>query len=271
MRDFFATCPKGLEYLLVDELKALGASDVHEALSGVYFSGELEAGYRACLWSRLASRILMPISEFAVENGDQLYEGAKTIDWTEHFQADATFAIDAVGSTTASRTVNTRHFASRTRSSISCAKKWRAAECRYANAGSAHQSRAAQRQCDRKHRSVRRAAASARLPQRHGAGAAERKSCLRDAVARRLAGDLFVLRRHRRSAVRLRHAAHRGRHDGRRCGARICGANDSDSPAGKVTMPHCGKCCMTMRKRAHRPVCSNCDRYFSDSIRIRLC
>ena len=88
MRDFFATCPKGLEYLLVDELKAVGASDVHEALSGVYFRGEPEAGYRACLWSRLASRILMPISEFAVENGDQLYEGAKAIDWTDHLPAD---------------------------------------------------------------------------------------------------------------------------------------------------------------------------------------
>lgn len=99
MRDFFATCPKGLEYLLVDELKALGASDVHEALSGVYFRGELASGYRACLWSRLASRILMPVSEFAVENGDQLYEGAKAIDWSEHLPGDATFAIDAVGST----------------------------------------------------------------------------------------------------------------------------------------------------------------------------
>ena len=100
MRDFFATCPKGLEYLLVDELNALGASDVHEALSGVYFRGELEIGYRACLWSRLASRILMPIANFEVADGDQLYEGAKTIDWTEHFQAETTFAIDAVGSTT---------------------------------------------------------------------------------------------------------------------------------------------------------------------------
>src|SRR5690242_19150468 len=53
MRDFFASCPKGLEYLLVDELKSLGASDVHEALAGVYFRGGLDAGYRACLWSRL--------------------------------------------------------------------------------------------------------------------------------------------------------------------------------------------------------------------------
>jgi 23S rRNA (guanine2445-N2)-methyltransferase / 23S rRNA (guanine2069-N7)-methyltransferase len=99
MRDFFATCPKGLEYLLVDELKALGAADVHEALAGVYFRGELEAGYRACLWSRLASRVLMPLAEFDVEDGDSLYAGARTIQWREHLDNDGTFAVDAVGST----------------------------------------------------------------------------------------------------------------------------------------------------------------------------
>src|SRR5450432_3380097 len=97
MRDFFATCPKGLEYLLVDELNALGASDVHEALAGVHFRGELETGYRACLWSRLASRILMPVAEFAVEDGDALYAGALDIDWSEHLDVAATFAVDAVG------------------------------------------------------------------------------------------------------------------------------------------------------------------------------
>ena len=64
MRDFFASCPKGLEYLLVDELAALGASDVREALAGVHFRGGLDTAYRACLWSRLASRVLWPVSEF---------------------------------------------------------------------------------------------------------------------------------------------------------------------------------------------------------------
>ena len=98
-RKFFATCPKGLEYLLVDELKALGAADAHEALAGVHFSGGLEAGYRACLWSRLASRVLMPIAEFAVSDGDALYRGALEVDWSAHFGSDATFAVDAVGST----------------------------------------------------------------------------------------------------------------------------------------------------------------------------
>lgn len=99
MRDFFATCPKGLEYLLVDELKALGAADVHEALAGVHFRGELETGYRACLWSRLASRVLLPIAEFAAADSDALYAGALAIDWSRHLDVEASFAVDAVGAT----------------------------------------------------------------------------------------------------------------------------------------------------------------------------
>ena len=56
-RRWFATCAKGIEYLLVDELRALGADEVREALAGVHFEGDLALGYRACLWSRLAIRI----------------------------------------------------------------------------------------------------------------------------------------------------------------------------------------------------------------------
>ena len=98
MKEFFATCPKGLEYLLVDELKALGAADVHEALAGVHFGGELEVGYRACLWSRLASRILMPLAQFDVPDADALYAGARAIDWPAHMDIATSFAVDAVGS-----------------------------------------------------------------------------------------------------------------------------------------------------------------------------
>jgi 23S rRNA (guanine2069-N7)-methyltransferase / 23S rRNA (guanine2445-N2)-methyltransferase len=99
VRDFFATCPKGLEYLLVDELKALGAADAREALAGVHFRGALAAGYTACLWSRLASRVLMPLAEFAAEDADALYAGVRSIDWPSHLGAGDTFAVDAVGAT----------------------------------------------------------------------------------------------------------------------------------------------------------------------------
>jgi 23S rRNA (guanine2445-N2)-methyltransferase / 23S rRNA (guanine2069-N7)-methyltransferase len=99
VRDFFATCPKGLEYLLVDELKALGAADVHEALAGVHFRGELDAGYRACLWSRLASRVLLQLAEFEAPDADALYAGVHAVAWGEHLGVGTTFAVDAVGST----------------------------------------------------------------------------------------------------------------------------------------------------------------------------
>jgi 23S rRNA (guanine2445-N2)-methyltransferase / 23S rRNA (guanine2069-N7)-methyltransferase len=95
---FFATCPKGLEYLLRDELAALGADEAREALAGVHFSGSLETAYRACLWSRLASRILMPLSEFDAADPEALYAGVQAIDWTAHLAPHSTMAVDAVTS-----------------------------------------------------------------------------------------------------------------------------------------------------------------------------
>ncbi|MEP6899634.1 MAG: bifunctional 23S rRNA (guanine(2069)-N(7))-methyltransferase RlmK/23S rRNA (guanine(2445)-N(2))-methyltransferase RlmL [Rhodanobacter sp.] len=95
MSHYFATCPKGLEYLLRDELIAIGASDVREALAGAHFSGTLETAYRACLWSRLASRILLPLAEFDAADDDALYRGVQETDWSQHLAAHATFAVDA--------------------------------------------------------------------------------------------------------------------------------------------------------------------------------
>ena len=97
MSMFFATCPKGLEYLLRDELVALGA-DAREALAGVRFEGDLACAYRACLESRLASRILMPLAEFDAADADTLYAGVQAVDWSRHIASDATLAIDATGS-----------------------------------------------------------------------------------------------------------------------------------------------------------------------------
>lgn len=97
MATFFATCPKGLEYLLRDELAALGA-DAREALAGVRFEGDLACAYRACLESRLASRVLMLLAEFDAPDADALYAGVRAIDWSQHIAPDATLAIDGIGS-----------------------------------------------------------------------------------------------------------------------------------------------------------------------------
>ena len=92
--DFFATCPKGLESLLADELRAVGADTVRETRAGVAFGGALEIAYRACLWSRLASRILLPLARFEAVTPEALYAGAQTIKWTDHLGADDTLAVD---------------------------------------------------------------------------------------------------------------------------------------------------------------------------------
>lgn len=94
-RHFFATAPKGIEPLLADELRALGAFEVAEGRSGVAFSGPLAIAYRACLWSRLASRVLLPLATFPATSPEELYAGVRAIDWSEHLSAESTLAVDA--------------------------------------------------------------------------------------------------------------------------------------------------------------------------------
>ncbi|MEN6431203.1 MAG: bifunctional 23S rRNA (guanine(2069)-N(7))-methyltransferase RlmK/23S rRNA (guanine(2445)-N(2))-methyltransferase RlmL [Coriobacteriales bacterium] len=97
--EFTATCPKGVEPLLAAEMVSLGATGVRETRAAVSFSGPLEAGYRACLWSRLASRVLLTITEFPAVDSDELYAGVAAVPWEHHVRADGTIAIDAVGTT----------------------------------------------------------------------------------------------------------------------------------------------------------------------------
>lgn len=92
----FATTPKGLELLLVDELRSLGATDAAEKLAGVAFSGDLTLAYKACLWSRLANRILLRLKSVAAATPDALYAGVQTIAWDEHIQVEGSFAVHCV-------------------------------------------------------------------------------------------------------------------------------------------------------------------------------
>ena len=94
-RSFFATAPKGIEPLLADELRALGVENAAETRAGVSFSGTLETAYRVCLWSRLASRVLLPLASFTADSPEQLYTGVRAIDWGEHLAAAGTLVVDA--------------------------------------------------------------------------------------------------------------------------------------------------------------------------------
>ena len=97
MLPFFATCPKGLESLLTDELKNLGAIELQETVAGVAFKGELATAYRACMWSRLASRIMLQLADFTMRDDMDLYLGAANIEWEQHIQPGQTFAVDFSG------------------------------------------------------------------------------------------------------------------------------------------------------------------------------
>ncbi len=97
--NFFATCPKGLERLLFDELNALKLQNVRETVAGVSFDGEFNDGLKACLWSRFASRILLELSEFESPSDLELYLGASGIAWEKYFTPDETIAVEFNGMT----------------------------------------------------------------------------------------------------------------------------------------------------------------------------
>ncbi len=92
---FFASCGKGLEYLLADELLALGCSRATATMAGVNVEGSPLDAQRAVLWSRLASRVLWPIAEFECADEQALYAGVAALPWPEHLADGDTIAVDA--------------------------------------------------------------------------------------------------------------------------------------------------------------------------------
>jgi 23S rRNA (guanine2445-N2)-methyltransferase / 23S rRNA (guanine2069-N7)-methyltransferase len=95
---FFATVPRGLAELLASELEALGIAAPRAGPAGVAFRGTLEDAYRACLWARTASRVLLPLGEAGAGSGDELYQGASELGWEDHVPVHATFAVEVAGS-----------------------------------------------------------------------------------------------------------------------------------------------------------------------------
>ncbi|HET6472306.1 MAG TPA: bifunctional 23S rRNA (guanine(2069)-N(7))-methyltransferase RlmK/23S rRNA (guanine(2445)-N(2))-methyltransferase RlmL [Pseudomonadales bacterium] len=89
----FATHPLGFSDLVEQELVAFGATITSRAVAGVGFDGSLECAYRACLWSRVANRILLRLAEFAAPDADALYDGVQRIDWSDHVAPTGTLAV----------------------------------------------------------------------------------------------------------------------------------------------------------------------------------
>lgn len=87
---------QGLEDVLADELRAIGASNVVPGRRMVSFEGDLEMLYRANMCCRTALRILKPIYKFRSATPDELYEKVKEFDWMSIMSVDSTFSIDTV-------------------------------------------------------------------------------------------------------------------------------------------------------------------------------
>lgn len=100
---YHITCADGLERLLADEVTELGATVVdHQPpfqQGRVVIEGTLETAYRICLWSRLASRVLLPLFTVPVERQDvrdvaeELFDAAKDFDWSLVFSPQSTFVV----------------------------------------------------------------------------------------------------------------------------------------------------------------------------------
>ncbi|GKW22792.1 ribosomal RNA large subunit methyltransferase K/L [Pectobacterium carotovorum subsp. carotovorum] len=97
MNALFASTARGLEELLKSELESLGAQSCAVVQGGVHFEGDNRLLYQSLLWSRLASRILLPLNEFKVHSDLDLYLGVQAIDWSAIFSIDKTFAVHFTG------------------------------------------------------------------------------------------------------------------------------------------------------------------------------
>jgi 23S rRNA (guanine2445-N2)-methyltransferase / 23S rRNA (guanine2069-N7)-methyltransferase len=113
---FFASCPPGVADLTAAEMRAAGATQTSEFKLGVQFEGTIETAYRACLWSRTASRVLMPLATFTAADAEALYQGVKQIDWPSHLGPQATLAVEFAG--TASGITHTHFGALKTKDAI---------------------------------------------------------------------------------------------------------------------------------------------------------
>ncbi|MBE0583040.1 MAG: bifunctional 23S rRNA (guanine(2069)-N(7))-methyltransferase RlmK/23S rRNA (guanine(2445)-N(2))-methyltransferase RlmL, partial [Desulfofustis sp.] len=91
---FIATCAGGLESLVQEEITGWGGTEVATDVGAVEWSGTVESGYRACLWSRFSSRILLVVDRFEITSTDDLYERARLVPWEDHLAVDGRFAVD---------------------------------------------------------------------------------------------------------------------------------------------------------------------------------
>lgn len=94
LHSLFATCPRGLEPILADELLRLGAQSVAPAAGGVGFAGDDAVCYAANLESRVATRVLLRLAHAPYRREQDIYDAARAVPWREWFDVRRSIRVD---------------------------------------------------------------------------------------------------------------------------------------------------------------------------------
>ncbi len=96
MEKFFATCPRGLEHLLAEDIAAAGVTDLKAIPGGVHFVADWPACYAINLHSRIATRVLWRVANGKYAREDDIYKLALDTPWAKWFAAKQTIRVDVV-------------------------------------------------------------------------------------------------------------------------------------------------------------------------------
>ena len=96
MEKYFATCPRGLEPLLAEDLTSLGVADSRIVPGGVHFLADWATCYAVNLHSRIATRVLWRVAHGKYAREDDIYRLALDTPWPRWFSADQTLRVDVV-------------------------------------------------------------------------------------------------------------------------------------------------------------------------------
>jgi len=92
---YYAACTLGLEPVLQDELRGLGAGQLRVRRGGIEFEGDRALGYACCLWLRSAVRVQQELARGRARDRDELYRLAREVDWSRSITPLQTLAVDA--------------------------------------------------------------------------------------------------------------------------------------------------------------------------------
>jgi 23S rRNA G2445 N2-methylase RlmL len=113
---FFATAAKGTEPALRDELRELRFRGVRADRGGVHFEGDAEEGFRACLWSRIAVRVLTPLASFDAPYERAFYDAVRVVDLSEVLTPKQTLIVSAA--VRSSRLTHTEYLSQLTKDAV---------------------------------------------------------------------------------------------------------------------------------------------------------